>query len=394
LSITTVVERVVRRVSPGTDTSNTSRAAISTALVVTAAAELPLAVAPVLAAGAVSVANGGRPSPAALGRGALIGGASGLMALKIWPRVAHEQAAAVVVRPVVDVLPSVDGDGLVLVVNPSSGPNSADDALVAIHDALPAAEIVELQPDDDIVAVLDEAAGRARVLGVMGGDGTINAGASAALTHHLPLAVIPGGTLNHFARDLGVDTTDEAIEAIRTGDVVEVDVGLIDGNPFLNTASFGTYSEFVQARERHERRLGKWPAVVVALVSTLREGTPTRAVIDGTTREVWMIFFGNCAYDPPGFAPTTRARLDDGDFDVRIVDGSHPWARSRLVAAVLLGRLAKSRVYRRWTAASITVDTDGPTSHLATDGEIFDGAGRFVVEKSPTRLLVIAPHQE
>ncbi len=393
--IAAATERLVRSVWPDDpDSTTTIRVAFSTALAIAAAAELPLAVAPVLAVGAASVGAGGRPTQASMGRGALIGGASALMSLKIWPRVAHELAAAVVVRDVVDVLPSVDGDGLTIVVNPSSGPGSADDALAAISDALPAAEIVQLGPDDDLEAVLEEAAQRSRVLGVMGGDGTINAGASAALAHGRPLAVVPGGTLNHFARDLGIDTTDDAIAAIRTGDVVQIDVGLIDGHLFLNTASFGTYSEFVKARERHERRLGKWPAVVVALVMTLREGKPTSAVIDGTSRKVWMIFFGNCAYDPPGFAPATRSRLDDGTFDVRIVDGTHPWARTRLVAAVLLGRLAKSRVYQRWTATSITVDTDESTSNLATDGEIFDGAGNFVVEKSPSQLLVIAPQQD
>lgn len=392
--VTAATERLVRSVWSDPDSTATRRTAFTTALSIAAAAEFPLAVGPILAVGAASVGARDLPTSATVTRGVLIGGASGLMTLKIWPRVAQAQAAAVVVRDVVDVLESVDGDGLTIVVNPSSGPGSGDDSLAALGDALPAAEIIQLGPDDDLEKVLGEAAQRSRVLGVMGGDGTINAGASAAMAHGRPLAVVPGGTLNHFARDLGIETTDDAIAAIRTGDVVQIDVGLIDGHPFLNTASFGTYSEFVEARERHERRLGKWPAVVVALVMTLREGRPTTAVIDGTARDVWMIFFGNCAYDPPGFAPATRGRLDDGSFDVRIVDGGHPWARTRLVAAVLLGRLAKSRVYQRWTAASIAVDTNESTSNLATDGEIFDGAGSFVVEKSPTRLLVIAPQQE
>ncbi len=125
------------------------------------------------------------------------------------------------------------------------------------------------------------AAAGARAIGIVGGDGSINAAASVALEHDCPLVVIPGGTLNHFARDLGVNTVADAIGAVQSGDLVAVDVGTIDGHAFLNTASFGSYSKLVEAREKLEHSIGKWAALAVALFRVLRDDTPFDVTIDG-----------------------------------------------------------------------------------------------------------------
>src|SRR4029079_13230408 len=96
------------------------------------------------------------------------------------------------------------------------------------------------------------AAEQARVLGVCGGDGTVNAVAAVALERGLPLAVLPGGTLNHFANDIGAGEVDTVVEALRNGDAAQVDVGETDDGLFLNTASLGGYPEMVAFRERFE----------------------------------------------------------------------------------------------------------------------------------------------
>ena len=123
----------------------------------------------------------------------------------------------------------------------------------------------------------------------------------------------------------------------------------------------------------------------------LRDSDPVEVTIDGRERRIWMIFVGNCAYDPPGFAPTTRARLDDGLFDVRIVDGAAPWARVRLIVAALTGNLVRSKIYTRDLVSSMTFRTSGGEQLLAADGEIFDGSREFTVDKCPRQLLIYAP---
>lgn len=128
------------------------------------------------------------------------------------------------------VAPSVDGAGVVIVVNTGAGTAAADDTAAAIVRRLPAADIVELGEDDDLVEVLGKAGARATVaLGVAGGDGTLSAAASVAHERGIPLLALPAGTLNHFARDLGVLSIDDAIDALQTGQVVAVDLAGADG---------------------------------------------------------------------------------------------------------------------------------------------------------------------
>ena len=188
---------------------------------------------------------------------------------------------------------------------------------------------------------------RGRVLGVAGGDGTINTGAAVAARHGLPLLVVPAGTLNHFAYALGIASVADAAEAVREGRAVAVDRAEIDGQTFVNTASIGSYVDLVDAREKLEHRIGKWPAVLVALGRRPPAQRPGRAGDRREKASVWMVFIGNCRYHPAGFAPSWRERLDDGTLDVRIAHGGHPFSRTRLLVSVMTGRLARCRLYEQ-----------------------------------------------
>jgi undecaprenyl-diphosphatase len=167
---------------------------------------------------------------------------------------------------------------------------------------------------------------------------------------------------------------------------------MIAGRPFLNTASFGSYVDLVDARERLESKIGKWPAMVIALARVLRRATPVDVEIDGKRSQVWMAFIGNCRYSPAGFAPTWRTRLDDDVLDVRLVGAEHPYARLRLLWAVMTGTLSKTEVYRcEFVRGPITVRSlEGPL-RLARDGETFNGPAEFTIEKAPERLAVFVP---
>jgi diacylglycerol kinase family enzyme len=166
---------------------------------------------------------------------------------------------------------------------------------------------------------------------------------------------------------------------------------MFDDRVFLNTASFGGYTEVVDAREQLEGRIGKWPALAIALTRVLRRIEPLPVEIDGRRRDVWLVFVGNCRYSPDGFGPSWRDKLDDGLLDVRLVDGKHPWARTRLVLAVLTGQLARCAPYEEWTCERLEVRSlDGPL-RVALDGEVFDAGRSAVVEKRPRALTVCVP---
>jgi undecaprenyl-diphosphatase len=287
--------------------------------------------------------------------------------------------------------PAPEGRGVLIAVNASAGPDNAPacDAADEIRNVLPAADVVPLDDPEQLVKTLTEAHDAA-VLGVRGGDGSVNAAAEVAYEAGKPLVVVPGGTLNHLARDLGIAGLADVVRGVEAGCTVDMDVAEIDGKPFLNTASFGSYADLVDARERLEDRYGKWPALVVALTTVLRRGCPVEVEIDGTRRSVWAIFVGNCRYEPAGFAPAYRPDVSDGLLDVRVIDAAHPFTAARLILAVLTGTLARSRVYEQRFAREVHVRSDEPL-RLARDGETFDGSPEFVIRKRPRRLRVFVP---
>jgi undecaprenyl-diphosphatase len=285
-----------------------------------------------------------------------------------------------------------DGRGLLIVVNPSAGPAVGRSPSEVLADALPRAEIIELADPGDLPRRLAEAAtAGATALGIAGGDGSVNAAAEVAMAHGLPLMVVPAGTLNHLARDLGLPNIEASIEAFRAGILRDIDVATIDGRPFLNTASMGSYVELVDRRERLERRIGKWPAFVLAFFSLLFRSEPVAVRIDGRERRLWVAFFGNCRYTPVGIAPRARAALDDGLIDVRMLDARHGWARLRLMAAGVIGRAHRARGFEQASASRIEVVALEPPLRLARDGETFDGSNTFEITKTSKVLQVFAP---
>ncbi|WP_433810478.1 bifunctional phosphatase PAP2/diacylglycerol kinase family protein [Actinomadura scrupuli] len=263
------------------------------------------------------------------------------------------------------------GDGLVAVINSAAGSSSPrlQGLMPGIADQLraelPRAEVVEFGPDDDLDKLLDEAAGRARVLAVAGGDGTVNAGAQAAMRYGVPLLTIPAGTLDHFSRALGIDTVTEALAVFREGAVAKVDVGRIEtpdeeDHIFLNTASFGAYTELVDQRERLQARLGKWPALAVAAVRVMRHTQPVETLVNGDRRYVWLAFVGNCAYSSRGATPIWRDRLDDGELDIRVIATGRHGRRLRAITAVLAGHLHVTPEYSHWQATRLSVEAVAP----------------------------------
>lgn len=281
------------------------------------------------------------------------------------------------------------GKQVVFLANDAAGSSGGSAEQIAA--ALPDADVRTITPDDLIDQLRQASEGEPRALGIAGGDGSINAAAGVALERDVPLAIVPAGTLNHLARDLGLESVEQTAAAVERGDVALIDVGMIDGKSFLNTASFGVYAKIVDVRERLERRWGKWPAAAIALAKVMRNATPTEVQIDGRRRRLWAIFIGNCRYEPPGAAPVRRRRLDDGRFDVRMLLAERPWSRTALVVSSLLGRLEQSRSYEEQIVERMDMRAVGEPMRLAGDGETGDGSSAFAIQKAPRRLAVYVP---
>ncbi|MBL1067697.1 phosphatase PAP2 family protein [Streptomyces sp. 7-21] len=358
------------------------------------------AVAPVAAAVAASRVYVGVHYPSDVVAGCVLGAGAALATGQWWPRrpppewLVHHRAPA-------PALP--EGEGLVVVVNDSAGPGAAEEDEERLREVLPRAEVVRCGPGDDLAAVLDAAASlaaeRGGALGVSGGDGTVNAAAQRAAGRGLPLAVFPGGTLNHFALDTGIESFEDTAAAVQEGDAIAVDLGRIrpadgSGGPsyhFLNTFSVGLYPELVRMRDTLRSRIGKWPSTAVALARLLRSARPLQLELNGRPHRLWLLFVGNGLYSPEGFAPAHRTHLDDGLLDVRTVTADKPLARTRLVLSALTGTLPRSRVYSAARVPRLHLSGLGEDATLSYDGEASAAPRALWLDKRNGGVTVYRP---
>jgi diacylglycerol kinase family enzyme/membrane-associated phospholipid phosphatase len=388
--------RLVRR--PTSSSFPSGHAASAAAVTTAVAIEHPVAgavLAPIAGAVAYSRVHTGVHWPSDVAAGALLGIATGLATQWWWP-VGKEEPAQV--RDHHDLPQLGDGTGLLIVINRGSGLNGAL-STSTIGARWPLATIAYTGRDQNLVEQMNAVVtpqGQTEppsALGVAGGDGTVAAAAAVAATRQLPLLVIPAGTLNHFARDIGIDNIDDVHAATRTGRGVEVDLSTVrvDGDEprwFVNTASLGGYPDMVRLREKLEKRWSKWPATVIALMRVLARSAPLRLTFHGETHLVWMLFVGNGRYRPNGFGPTRRPRLDTGLMDVRYIRADPRFSRLRFVVAALTGALHRSHTYRHLEISDLEVQVVGNPVAIATDGEVGPLGTTFQFHAEPAALRV------
>lgn len=284
------------------------------------------------------------------------------------------------------------GEGLTVLVNSTAG---ADRPPIAaeIAERLPRARLVHLGEHDNLRDLAEQALdGGARALGACGGDGTVVAVAEVALERDVPLAVFPGGTFNHFAKDARVPTVADTAAGVERGLGTRVDVATLNDEIFLNTASIGSYPEFVTERESLEPRYGKRMAAVIAARRLLKAKPQTRMRVDGEPVTAMLFFVGNSQYEPRDFAPVLRPRLDDGRLDLRILVSDRRALTARLLWATLTGRLQRSRLLVHKTAAEILVEiVESDEVLISRDGEVDEPVDRIRFGVRPRALFVFQP---
>ncbi|MEU7647045.1 bifunctional phosphatase PAP2/diacylglycerol kinase family protein [Streptomyces huasconensis] len=302
-------------------------------------------------------------------------------------------------RPRADAPALPGGEGLVLVAEAGDG---ADERTKALREALPLAEVITCERDA-MATELEKAAAGARALGVCGGDGCVNVAAGVALRHGLPLAVLPGGDVNHFAYDIGVAEPRDLIRAVEEGGAVAVDVGRFASPDdagatgggaegiFLNTFGIAAHPELVRTRARWAQRLGDRPTAVLAALRVRRSARePMSAEFRGRRRPLWLLVAGNGTHRRHGLGPGRRLDLADGLLDLRLVHGGHR-PRARLLTAALTGPAVHSPAQTSVRLRGLRVDGIAPGTVVAYDGEVTEVEGALVLDKLPEALTVYRP---
>ncbi len=257
------------------------------------------------------------------------------------------------------------------------------------------------QLDDDIqlpeLAERDDA-GVVWVAG--GGDGTVNAIARIVAGTERAMAVLPCGTLNHFARDLRIPLDlDAAIEVAAICPWRRVDAAEVNGVVFVNNSGLGVYPAMVFDRERMKKGGGnKWFALAVASARAFVRfrSLHVELEVDGTQQEYKtpLIFIGNNPYVIEGGSLGCRERVDTGRLALYLVPGATRAGLLRLLIGALTGRLRGAKELVEFTADHFTVRAKRRRLRVSFDGEVRRMVPPLVYKALPGALRVIAPPVE
>lgn len=231
-----------------------------------------------------------------------------------------------------------------------------------------------------------------------GGDGTVSAvaGGLADAGTDVVLGVVPLGTLNHFAKDLGVPTPEAALDVIAAGHVERIDVGEVNGRVFVNNSSIGLYPEMVAQRDVERRRsgLGKWSAMVRAAFRTLLR-FPLLHVAIALADSVFsaktpFVFIGNNEYARGVRELGTRRRLDRGTLAVHTIRATR---RLHMFWVMLRAVLRRSDPPELESHAVERADivTSKRSLRVAVDGEVVRMTPPLTYKSRPGALRVFTP---
>ncbi len=231
----------------------------------------------------------------------------------------------------------------------------------------------------------------AGVVFVSGGDGTVGRVAAALAGTPAALAVLPSGTGNLLARNLGLPRGTVAAARLATrGARRRIDLGEVDGRVFTVAAGIGFDAQVLAITSPRAKRWLGWPAYVLAAMGHLREPRFTVAVtLDGAetlARQVRSVLVVNVGRLPGGLHLVPRARPDDGRLDVALIDprGTRDWLR--LVAA-LARRRPRAPSVTLLRAGRVEVVAERPQPRQA-DGEPLPPSDRLTVTVRPRALTI------
>ena len=280
----------------------------------------------------------------------------------------------------------------------SADPKIGDKAAAALQAAGIDADVQMIDGGDCAVQCRAAAERGDELVIVGGGDGTISAAASALIGTKTLLGILPLGTLNHFARDLGIPTDlGEAAKLIAARNVREVDVAEMNDRIFINNSAIGLYPLMVMDRDLQRKRLGrsKKLAMIVASARTIaRFGHQrlTLTVNDEKERvDTPLLFVGNNDYRIDIGAPGQRESVEDGQLCVMVMRKK---TRAGFVAAsvrALFNRAREDDMERIDGVERLRVSSRRSVVPVSLDGEVVGAASPLEYRIRKGALRVIAP---
>jgi YegS/Rv2252/BmrU family lipid kinase len=296
-----------------------------------------------------------------------------------------------------------DSNAMIVIMNRGAG--GADDPEARIRELLRAhgEEPRFLHPNgSDLCAIARDAAqSDDRVIVAAGGDGTISGVAAALVGTDKVLGVLPVGTLNHFAKDLGLPLDlESAVRTIMEGETAAVDTGEVNGRIFINNSSLGIYPRIVARREAQQERLarGKWLAFFWATLQALRRFPFLDLRIAFEGREIFrrtaFLFVGNNEYQIAGFNLGSRACVNGGNLGLYMTHRTGRLGLFRLAFHALFGRVDQAKDFDVFCVKEARIETRKRRLLVALDGEVERMETPLNYRIRPAALRVLVPRKE
>ena len=290
---------------------------------------------------------------------------------------------------------------ITVLLNPRAGGQDAE-AIERVATAFRQAGVTDVDvravPGALVRTVAGEAiARRAAVVVAGGGDGTISAAASALVGSDTTLGILPLGTLNHFAKDVGTPLDlDGAVNAIVRGRSVAVDVGEVNGRPFINNASIGMYASLIAERDAMQR-IGRRKWFAHGLAASRVWGRYHRLHVhlhaEGRERAVRtpFVFIGNNLYQLSGLELGGRKTLADGRLHVCMAPGMTRGGVARMIVTAIFGDIRQLEGFESFTASELMLDGGARRLRVSLDGEVITLDNPLEFRSRPGALRVMVP---
>jgi diacylglycerol kinase family enzyme len=261
----------------------------------------------------------------------------------------------------------------VLIMNPRSGGGKADRFDLGRECRARGIEPIRMGPGDDPAALAEAAiAGGADVIGMAGGDGSQALVAEVAARHGVAMVVVPAGTRNHLALDLGIDRDDVVGALDGFGAAVErpVDLGEVNGRVFVNNVSLGLYAEIVRSPEYRDAKVDTTLSVLPRVLGKGSRAFDLRFTGPGGQRHTGarVVQVSNNPYGRAAGTRTTRPRLDCGRLGVIALEIQDDRAAAAFLAAAGAGRPERFAGYVAWDTVAFDLDSGAPVD-VGLDGE-------------------------
>jgi diacylglycerol kinase family enzyme len=231
---------------------------------------------------------------------------------------------------------------------------------------------------------------------VGGGDGTLSAAAAVLAGRRTALGILPLGTRNHLARQLGLPLDLPGAAAVAVGGQRRrIDLGSAGARVFVNNASFGIYTRFVRTRDtmRGPKWLDTLPATIHVLKRMKAQQFPLRINGLAKTLATPLLFIGNNEYAIDGRHLGERASLTDGELSVYAVAAQRPWSLLAFAARAIVGLARPERDFKLYASArEIVIDGEGAIEG-AFDGELEMLQLPLVIRTLPGALGVVTPRE-